>query len=91
MSNNENVQALVVVYQDNTRQKITRIIPKLLVDPYNKPDTTTGQVVFFEDLNEAQTNWKNNNPKITMDYKKWNNGYKSEPEPEPVNEVKNLF
>ena len=83
MSNIENVQALVVVYQDNTRQKIKSIIPKSSVDPYNKPDTTTGQVVFFEDLNEAQTNWKKNNPKIIMDYKKWNNGYESETEPAP--------
>jgi hypothetical protein len=75
MNNNNKMKALVVVYQDNTRKSINRILGKSLANVYNRSDTTTGQVVFFKNLNEVQTKWNKNNPKITMDYKIWNNGY----------------
>lgn len=76
MNNNNKMKAVVVIYHDNTRKSIYRIVGKSLASVYNKSDTTKGQVVFFKNLNEVQTTWKNNNPGITMDYKIWNNGYK---------------
>ena len=77
MYNDSTIKAMVVGYTNSDRTSIDYIAAKTVASPYDKPTTTNGQVVFFDnqDLSVAQYNWSANSPGVTMDYGIWNDGY----------------